>query len=94
MKVQVTTSFKRAAKKLHRNQLMALEDAIDEVQNDPMLGELKVGDLAGIRVYKFPILRELILLAYLYDGRDSLTLLWFAPHENFYRDLKNQINTH
>ncbi len=91
MKVFFTNTFKRATKKLHSNQLNALEDAIDYIQNHPKSGELKVGDLAGVRVYKFPMLHQLVLLAYIYDGKKAVTLLWFAPHENFYRDFKNQI---
>lgn len=94
MKVQLTISFKRLAKKLHRNQIVLLEDAIEKVQNNPTIGELKVGDLAGIRVHKFNLLHQLILLAYFYDEKEQITLLWFGSHENFYRDLKNQIKTH
>ena len=71
-----------------------LEDAIEVIQNDPTLGELKVGDLAGIRVYKFNLLHQLILLAYFYDEKEQVTLLWFGSHENFYRELKNQMKAH
>ena len=94
MKVQFTISFKRLAKKLHRNQITLLEDAIEDISNDPTLGELKVGDLAGIRVHKFNLLHQLILLAYFYDEKEQITLLWFGFHENFYRYLKNQIKAH
>ncbi len=94
MKVLRTNTFLRAAKKLHRNQLVALKEAIEEIENDPPIGELKKGDLAGIRVYKFRILQQLILLAYLYEEEtDELTLVSFAPHENFYSLLKKQIKS-
>lgn len=93
MKVLLTNAFKRTAKKLHRKQVVELESAIEKIQSDPMLGELKVGDLAGIRVYKFHIFHQLILLAYLYDEENAeLTLLSCASHENFYENLKKQIN--
>jgi mRNA-degrading endonuclease RelE of RelBE toxin-antitoxin system len=92
MKILLTTSFKRAAKRLHRNQVFILEKAIQEIQNNPMLGDLKVGDLAGIRVYKIHVLHQLILLAYTYNKQeDELTFLYFAPHENFYEILKKQV---
>jgi mRNA-degrading endonuclease RelE of RelBE toxin-antitoxin system len=91
MKVLQTTTFLRTAKKLHRNQIAALKEAIETIQNEPSIGELKKGDLAGIRVYKFRILHQLTLIAYLYEEEtDQLTLLSFAPHENFYSLLKKQ----
>lgn len=90
MKTRVTTTFKRTAKKLHRNQITLLETAISEIQKNPDLGELKVGDLVGVRVYKFHMLHQLILLAYTYDeSSDELVLVSFGPHENFYANLKN-----
>lgn len=92
MKILLTNNFKRASKKLHRSQIPVLEKAIQEIQNNPMIGDLKVGDLAEVRVYKFRILHQLILLAYTYDEQeDQIILLHFAPHENFYDKLKNQI---
>ena len=46
MKVTITNTFLKATKKLHRNQITLVEDAIDEITNDPTLGETK------IRLYK------------------------------------------
>ena len=84
MKTFTTNHFKRVAKKLHRNQIPVLEKAIETIQADPTLGESKVGDLLGVRVYKFHILSQLMLLAYAYDeSADEMTLLYVAPHENF-----------
>jgi mRNA-degrading endonuclease RelE of RelBE toxin-antitoxin system len=94
MKILQTNTFLRAAKRLHRNQISALKKAVEAIQNDPAIGELKKGDLAGVRVYKFRILHQLILLAYWYEeNTKTLTLLSFAPHENFYDALKNQIKS-
>ena len=57
--------------------------------NDPSLGEMKVGDIAGIRVYKFKMVKQLTLLAYTFEEDIiTLTLLALGSHENFYRDLK------
>ena len=91
MKTFIAASFKRNTKKLHRNQIIALEKAIQEIQEDPELGELKVGDLAGIRVYKFRMLGQLILLACSYIDDEMLTLIDFSSHENFYNNLKKQL---
>lgn len=93
MKVFLTNTFKRAAKKLHNNQVAALERAIEHIQEKPFMGEMKVGDLAGVRVYKFRILHQSTLLAYTYDElKNEIILLSFSSHENFYENLKKQIN--
>ncbi len=80
--------FKRAYKRLHDNELDAVNTAIKKIINDPLEGEAKKDDLAGIRVYKFQVLNQLFLLAYEYD-KEILTLRALGPHENFYRNLKN-----
>ena len=51
---------------------------------------MKVGDLQGIRVYKFKSKKQPILLAYeVIDA--TLYLYTFGSHENFYRDLKKYL---
>lgn len=93
MRILITNTFKRNAKKLHRNQVTVLEEAIEKIKNNPTIGELKMGDLSGVRVYKFHILQQLILLAYIVNELSAeITLLYFGSHENFYEILKNQIN--
>ncbi|MES2998808.1 MAG: type II toxin-antitoxin system RelE/ParE family toxin [Pseudomonadota bacterium] len=89
MKILLTHTFKRTTKKLHRNQISELEKAIQEIQNNPAVGDTKVGDLAGVRVYKFHKQHQLILLAYTHNERNNeLFLLSFTPHENFYKNMK------
>jgi mRNA-degrading endonuclease RelE of RelBE toxin-antitoxin system len=85
-------SFLRAIKRLRKNEKKDLDNAVRAVASDTSIGELKKGDLNGIRVYKFHMVNQLALLAYEYDDvNDELTLLAFGSHENFYRDLKNRI---
>lgn len=92
MKIFLTHTFKRSTKKLHRNQIPLLETAIEKVNSDPMIGELKTGDLAQVRVYKFHMLHQLTLLDYSHDEQSNeLMLLSVAPHENFYENLKKQV---
>jgi hypothetical protein len=43
---------------------LAIEDAIEDVCADPEIGEAKIGDLAGIWVYKFKFNRQEYLMAY------------------------------
>ena len=74
-------------KKLHANQKASLDVAVKEILEAPFIGDEKKGDLAGVRVYKFKMLKNLSLLAYVVE-KDIVTLLKLSSHENFYRDLK------
>jgi mRNA-degrading endonuclease YafQ of YafQ-DinJ toxin-antitoxin module len=89
MQVVQFPAFARVVKKLHANAKQDLDEAVKELIKNPVAGDLKKGDLAGIRGYKFQMVKQLTLLAYAYDEHtDCLTLLAVGPHENFYRDLK------
>ena len=82
-------SFKKAVKKLHKNQKADLDAAVRTIIDNPNLGIQKVGDLSFVRIYKFKMLKQLTLLAYqIDDGQLVLTLLMVGTHENFYRDVK------
>ena len=88
MRILVTPTFERAVKKLHKQQKVALDEAVRTIVGQPEAGENKVGDLAGVRVYKFRMGNLLCLLAYRVLDENTLKLLMVGPHENFYRDLK------
>ena len=71
---------------LFRKKLNEIED---EIAINPFLGEEKTGDLKGIRVYKFKLFDQEILLAYQMDShRKAVVFAAVGGHENFYRDLK------
>jgi mRNA-degrading endonuclease RelE of RelBE toxin-antitoxin system len=89
MRLLVTASFARATKKLHPPQKVELDAALKTVSSDPTIGEAKIGDLLGVRVFKFKLSQQLCLLAYRILDEESIKLLTFGPHENFYRDLKH-----
>ncbi|MDP3846816.1 MAG: type II toxin-antitoxin system RelE/ParE family toxin [Pseudomonas sp.] len=82
--------FACVVKKLPKQQKLELYEAVKASMADPLLGEAKVADLAGVRVYKFKLNKQLALLGCEYDG-EAVTLYLLKPgsHENFYRDLKN-----
>ena len=88
MRVLVTPTFERAVKKLHKQQKAALDEAVRTIVGQPEAGETKVGDLAGVQVYKFRMGNLLCLFAYRILDENTLKLLMVGPHENFYRDLK------
>ena len=84
-----TPTFKKAVKKLKTNQKKDLDDAVMELIESPLIGEQKKGDLAFLRVHKFKMNKQLILLGYSYDeGILTLELMALGSHENFYRDIR------
>lgn len=80
-------AFSRTVKKLKKQQKKELDDAVLEILKNPNVGQEKIGDLAGVFVYKFEINKQRTLLSYTY-AEDEICLLAFGSHENFYRDLK------
>ncbi|MDH4382034.1 MAG: type II toxin-antitoxin system RelE/ParE family toxin [Gammaproteobacteria bacterium] len=88
MRILVTPTFERAVKKLHRQQKIALDNAVRTIASQPEVGETKVGDLAGVQVFKFRMGNLVCLLAYRVVDANTVKLLMVGPHENFYRDLK------
>ena len=90
MRLLVTATFVKATKKLHAPQKQELDAALKLICKDPAIGEAKVGDLLGVYVYKFRLSQQQCLLAYRILDAESIKLLTFGPHENFYRDLKRQ----
>ena len=88
MQILVTPTFQRTVKKLRAAQKAELDDAIRQIIDDPSIGEMKVGDLAGVQVHKFHMGKLLTLVAYRVLDESRLKLLMVGPHENFYRALK------
>jgi mRNA interferase RelE/StbE len=88
MRILVTPTFERAVKKLHKQQKAALDEAVRTIVGQPVAGETKVGDLAGVQVYQFRMGNLLCLLAYRVLDENTLKLLMVGPHATFYRDLK------
>lgn len=82
-------SFKRTVKKLPKQQKSVLDKEVKKLQKDPFLGQRKKGDLDFLRVHKFKLSHQEVLLGYMYQEDELvLTLLKFGAHENFYRDIK------
>ena len=88
MRILITPTFERAVKKMHRQQKTALDEAVRVIASQPDADETKVGELTGVKVYKFRMGNLLCLLAYRSLDQNTLKLLMVGPHENFYRDLK------
>ncbi|MBE0493739.1 MAG: type II toxin-antitoxin system RelE/ParE family toxin [Thiomicrospira sp.] len=89
MNVLQTNRFQKAVKKLHANQKLELDNAIQQLIQNPEIGELKKGDLTAVRVFKFKMQNQLTLLGYRFiNDEPCLLMLSVGSHENFYRDLK------
>lgn len=86
-KIYLSPSFGRKIKKLNPQEKQELDGAIRDILTEPGIGQGKVGDLAGVRVHKFKLNKQLTLLSYRYTDSE-IHLLTFGRHENFYRDLK------
>lgn len=90
--VEQTPNFKKIVKKLHASLKKNLDEAVKQLMENPQIGELKVGDLAGVRVFKFEINKQKQALAYFYhEDLQKIDLLTLGSHENFYRDLKKHL---
>ena len=88
MKIKQKTSFKKVYKELHKNQRKKVDDAIQAIIKNPLLGQEKRGDLTSIFVYKFDCVNQQYLLAYQWS-EEYRVLLLVGVHENFYKKLKH-----
>ncbi len=83
--------FARKKKKLKKNQIKKLDDAIRSIMAEPKTGDAKSGDLQGVQVYKYKFGNNLILLAY--EVNESILYLYtFGSHQNFYRELSKYLH--
>ena len=85
--VTQSSAFARGYKKLHQRQKQDVDAAVHVIVENPLAGEVKRGDLAGVYVYKFKSQTQLMLIAYEFDPK-TRHLLLLGSHENFYRELK------
>ncbi|QWE20956.1 type II toxin-antitoxin system RelE/ParE family toxin [Polynucleobacter sp. AP-Kolm-20A-A1] len=97
MKVTYKRAFAQFVKKASKPLQLAIEIRVDEVCNDPGIGQQKQGDLQGMFVYKFRFNTQEYLMAYQFDsftGATEITWIEFCQigsHENFYTQLKKSI---
>lgn len=90
--IKQSNSFKKIVKKLPKQYKAILDEEVRKVVNNPDLGERKKGDLDFLRIHKFKLSNQEVLLGYMYETDEIiLILLKLETHENFYRDIKNNI---
>lgn len=87
--VYETRRFEKALSKLPDDLLSIVEDEIEKIIDNPAIGEQKRGDLNFLRVHKFQLNNQLVLLGYCWvEDKIELYLLNLGSHENFYREQK------
>ena len=87
--VMQTRRFARQYKKLHKNTVADIDNAIEAVSQNPKSGVRKKGDLSALYVHKFISYGQEYLLGYSLDEGVKLVYLEaISSHQNFYRDLK------
>jgi mRNA-degrading endonuclease RelE of RelBE toxin-antitoxin system len=88
--IKQSASFKKTVKKLPKQHKAILDEEVRKLVNNPHLGERKKGDLDFLRVHKFKLENQEVLIGYMFEEEEIiLTLLKLGSHENFYRDIKN-----
>lgn len=89
--VYQSNRFEKTLNKLSHDQLKLVEDEIDKVISNPLIGQKKKGDLAHVRVHKFKSSSFEYLLGYTWQNDMlELYLLQLSSHENFYQEMKKK----
>jgi len=85
--------FAKAKRRLPEQAQLAVDEAVRSVLAAPLSGVPKVGALKGVRVVKFKVGSQQLLLAYQFDPKRNLVeVLDVGPHENFYRELQKYLD--
>lgn len=89
-----TRRFEKQMNKLSDSQREVVEDEIDYIIDNPEIGNKKKGDLSHLRVHKFKLDNQEVLLGYsMVQDKMELYLLSIGPHENFYTAMKKSRKT-
>lgn len=85
--------FAKSKRRLPDQAQLIVDEQVKKVLEEPLVGEPKTGALKGVRVVKFKIGPQQLLLAYQFDEkRNVIEVLDVGPHENFYRDLERYLD--
>jgi mRNA-degrading endonuclease RelE of RelBE toxin-antitoxin system len=91
--VEQSTRFGKVKRRMPAKAQLLLDEEVKKLMADPLSGEPRRGALKGIRMVKFKVSSQLLLLAYEFnDRRNVIELLDVGPHENFYKDLQGHID--
>lgn len=83
--------FKKSLKKINdRNLLLKILQSINKINNDYTIGEMKTGDLKGIRTYKFKYEKVSYRLSYYVISEDEIIITYIdmMKREDSYDNLR------
>lgn len=84
-----TNRFAKALAKLITAHQVIVEDEIEKIIADPLVGEQKKGDLKHLRIHKFKIKTQEWLLGYNWNNNELIIhLLQLGSHENYYQEAR------
>lgn len=80
--------FARAKRAFPAAVQLQIDEVVKAILADPLVGEPKTGALKGVRVEKFKVGPQQLLVAYTFTARtQAVEMLDVGPHENFYKGL-------
>lgn len=91
IKIIASNHFVKFKKRSHEALQMEIDRQVRALVEHPDMGEMKKGDLKGVRVHKFKYNNQLYLLAYEAKG-EVLYLYLIGSHENYYKKLKKYLS--
>jgi len=72
---------------------LQIDEVVKAIMANPLVGEPKSGALKGVRVEKFKIGPQQLLMAYTFTAKtQTLEMLDVGPHENFYKGLTQYLD--
>jgi len=90
LKIIASNHFLKFKKKSPKKLQLEIDSQVKNLIENPEIGELKKGDLKGIRIHKFTYGPQFLLLSYEFE-KDDLYLYTIGSHENFYKKLKKYL---
>lgn len=91
--IKMTPRFERNKRRLPPTAQLAVDEAVKKIVNDPLTGEQKSGALRTVRVVKFKVGPQQLLLAYTFhEKKNTVEVLAIGPHENFYKGLQDYLD--
>jgi hypothetical protein len=85
--------FARAKRAFPAPVQLQIDEVVKAIMANPLIGEPKTGALKGVRVEKFKVGPQQLLVAYAFSAKThTLEMLDVGPHENFYRGLTQYLD--
>jgi ParE-like toxin of type II bacterial toxin-antitoxin system len=91
--VRQAPRFARAKRAFPEKVQLQIDEVVKAIMANPLVGEPKAGALKGVRVEKFKVGSQQLLVAYAFTPKtQTVELLDAGPHENFYKGLTQYLD--